>query len=154
MDGPSEVSNMSSLIHAILAVAISTTAGVSDSAPAAQFSAAMPQGWRASSQITLVLHEVEVPSNTAAILRVYALEGKPSERHLLGSYGLPAISPDAKGTTQHARLPIAVTNGLKRWRNAPADGEKVAILVEPVDGKGRPLPAYDWKAREVTLEAR
>jgi hypothetical protein len=139
----------------ILAVALSASVCAAGYAVSQQFTATLPDGWRSSTQVILILSHVEVPSHTAATLRVYALEGgERGERHLLGSYGLPAQSPDARGATKHERLPIAVTNGLRRWKNAPAAGENVAILVEPVDGKGRPLPTYEWKAREVLFEIR
>ena len=78
----------------------------------------------------------------------------PDSRHLLGSYGLLAESSDARGSATHERLLVPVTSTLRKWKSAPAAGEKIQILVEPVDGKGRPLKAYDWKAREIAFEVR
>jgi hypothetical protein len=135
----------------IAAVALSGTVCAAQG-PALRFSPALPEGWREQAQVMLVLQDVTVPRNAAATLRVYALE--QDGRHLLGSYGLPAESPDAPGSATHTRLPVPVTATLRKWKNAPASGEKIQILVEPVDAKGRPLKAYDWKARDIAFEVR
>jgi len=119
-----------------------------------QFTVALPDGWRSSSEVLLILKDVEVPRDTPAKLRVYATVDDRGERHLLGSYGLVADAPDARGTRRLERLPIAITTGLRSWKNAPDGVTKIQIVVEPVDAKGNRLAKFDWKAREVTFELR
>jgi hypothetical protein len=136
---------------AIAAVALSGTVCTAQG-PALRFSPGLPEGWRQQAQVMLVLQDVTVPRNAAATLRVYAVE--PDSRHLLGSYGLLAESPDAQGSATHKRLLVPVTATLRKWKGAPAGGQKIQILVEPVDARGRPLRAYDWKAREISFEVR
>ena len=135
----------------IAAVALGATVCAAQG-PALRFSPALPDGWREHAQVMLVLHGVTVPRNAAATLRFYAVER--DSRHLLGSYGLLAESPDARGSATHERLLVPVTSTLRKWKSAPDGGEKVQILVEPVDGKGRPLKVYDWKARDIAFEVR
>jgi hypothetical protein len=142
---------MSTIKLTIAAVALGATVCAAQS-PALRFSPTLPEGWRQHPQVMLVLKGVTVPRNTAATLRVYAME--QDRRHLLGSYGLPAESPEAQGTQTHERLLVPVTSALRKWTAAPAGGQAVQIVVEPVDAKNRPLKAYDWKAREVAFETR
>ena len=93
-----------------------------------------------------------MPRNTAVTLRFYAID--QDTRYLLGSYGLPAEASETEGTMTHERLLIPVTNTLRKWKAAPAGLQRIEILVEPVDGKGRPLKSFDWKAREIMFEVR
>jgi hypothetical protein len=134
----------------IVAVAMGGTIGAAQG-PALRFSPTLPDGWQ-QRQVMLVLKSVTVPRNTAATLRFYAME--QNSRHLLGSYGLPAESPEAQGTQTHQRLLVPVTRALRKWTAARASGQTIDILVEPVDGRGRPLKTYQWKAREIALEVR
>jgi len=140
------------LIGAIVAAALGATVCATAQSSARHFSPALPEGWRLQSQVMLVLNDVTLPRNTPATLRVYAVE--QDRRHLLGSYGLPAEAPDAQGTITHARLLVPVTGALRRWKNAPAGGQPIEIVVEPVDSKGRPLRDVEWKARQITFEVR
>jgi hypothetical protein len=133
-------------------VALSATVCAAAQSPAVRFSPTLPEGWQRQSQVMLVLHDVTVPRNTPANLRVYAVS--KDSRHLLGSYGLPAESPEATGTMTHERLLVPITSTLRKWKTAPAGGQSIEIVVEPVDGKGQPLRAYDWKARAITFEVR
>lgn len=143
---------MTTRIKAAMAAVALSGAVCAAQGPALRFSPALPDGWRQQAQVILVLRDVTVPRNAAATLRVYAVGQAP--RYLLGSYGLLAESPDAQGSTTHKRLLVPVTATLRKWTSAPAGGQKVEILVEPVDGKGRPLKTYDWKAREIAFEVR
>ena len=135
----------------IAAMALSGTVCAAQG-PALRFSPTLPEGWREHSQVMLVLKDVSVPRNTAATLRFYAME--QDRRHLLGSYGLLAESPEAQGTQTHERLLVPVTATLRKWTAAPAGGQTVLVLVEPVDAKGRPLKAYGWKASGIAFETR
>jgi hypothetical protein len=77
----------------------------------------------------LVLHDVAVPNNRPLILHAYAV-APDSSRILLGSSGLPAIAPDAKGSTTHLKLPISVTSGLQRWLELARGATQVDIEVK------------------------
>jgi hypothetical protein len=77
----------------------------------------------------LVLREVRVPNNRPVTLRAYAV-APDSSRILLGSSGLPAIAPDAKGSTTHPMLRISVTSGLHRWAEVARGATQVDIEVK------------------------
>jgi hypothetical protein len=82
-----------------------------------------------SGTVLLVLHDVTVPNNRPVTLRAYAV-APDSSRMLLGSGGLPAIAPDAKGSTTHPALRISVTSGLQRWLEAARGAKQVEIEVK------------------------
>jgi hypothetical protein len=135
----------------VVAVALSATVCVVAQSPARRFQVRLPEGLGLSSQVLLIMKDVTVPRAIPATLRVYAVDKEA--RRLLGSYGLPAEAPDAQGTTTHPRLVVPILTGLRRAK-ITTGGQKLEILVEPVDGKGQPLRSYDWSAGEVTVEAR
>jgi hypothetical protein len=143
---------MNARLKAILAVVALSGAVCAAQGPALRFSPTLPDGWRQQSQVMLVLKDVSVPRKTPATLRFYAVD--QDKRHLLGSYGLPAESTEAQGAQTHQRLLVPVTSTLRKWTAAPAGGQKIDILVEPVDAKNRPLKTFDWKARELVFEVR
>jgi hypothetical protein len=137
---------------AIAAVALSGST-IAAQGPALHFSPSLPGGWQQRT-VVLVMKDVTVPRSPAATLRVYALEqANRDARRLLGSYGLPADSPDAQGTRTLPRVPVSVTSALRRWKTAPAEGP-VDVVVEPVDAKGRVLTSYSWTAGSLTFETR
>jgi len=89
----------------------------------------------------LVLHDVSVPNNRPVTLRAYAV-APDSSRILLGSGGLPAIAPDAKGSTTHPMIRISVTSGLRRWLEMARGATQVDIEVktEVLPDTAGPIP--------------
>jgi hypothetical protein len=77
----------------------------------------------------LVLREVKLPNNRPVTLRAYAV-APDSSRILLGSSGLPALAPEAKGSTTHPTLRITVTSGLQRWLEVARGATQVEIEVK------------------------
>ena len=102
-----------------------------------------------SGSALLVLYDVSVPSYLPVILRAYAV-APDSSRILLGSSGLPAIAPDAKGSTTHPMLRLSITSGLRRWAEATGDARQIDIEVRaetPPDSTGPPA----WSVSRVEL---
>lgn len=116
------------------------------------FTVTMPMDWRTAPQVLLVLKDVELPRNVPMKLRAYAVDR--SSRRLLGTYGVVAEDPRAEGTVRRDQVRIVVTRSLQRWTDAPRAGEKIEIVVEPVDAKGRLLETVNWTARDAALQVR
>jgi hypothetical protein len=102
-----------------------------------------------SGTAVLVLHGVSAPSSRPVILHVYAM-APDSSRILLGSSGLPAIAPDAKGSITHPALRISVTSGLRRWTEAARGAHQIDIEVH---AEARPDTAGPlvWSVARVEL---
>jgi hypothetical protein len=62
-------------------------------------------------------------------LHAYAV-APDSTRILLGSSGLPAFAPEAKGATTHPMLRISATGGLHRWAELAGGATQIDIEVK------------------------
>ena len=119
---------------------------VSDTAR--HFRIAVPERSGSGSAL-LVLHEVTVPNNRPVILSAYAISGD-STRILLGSTGLPAIAPEATGSTTHSMLRISVTSGLHRWAELARGARQVDIEVK-AEGPADTTGVVAWSVNRVEL---
>ena len=113
-----------------------------------EFVLELPQGIDAAHSVVLVLSDVQLPRNTAVVLRARLAESTPEVP--LGSIGLLAESKDAEGSARHAALRIDVTSTLKRWRRDHPGVGTVRIRVAPYAGS-EPLAGLEWSAASANL---
>ena len=114
-----------------------------------EFQLALPAGIDTARGVVLVLTEVRLPRNLAAVLRARVADSATTEIPL-GSIGLLAESKTAEGTAFHATLRIDVTKALKRWRQDHPDVREIRIRVAPYAG-AKPLPDLEWSTASAAL---
>jgi hypothetical protein len=128
--------------------------GAEDGGSSKEFALELPEGIEAARSVTLVLSNVRLPRNTAAVLRARIAESGAADVPL-GSIGVLAESKAAEGTALHAALRIDVTKALKRWRQDHPGISAMKVRVVPYAG-AEPLAHLEWSIESagLTLERR
>jgi hypothetical protein len=111
----------------------------------------VPTNWSSATRIRLVLEGITVPGNVPLKLRVTSIS-QDGQEVFVGSTGIEALGRDEREARHLPVLQLDVTRSLRRLLENRVGEKNIELRIQPVDGRGNPIPGLKWSCDKARLE--